>query len=195
VTPLSCAVPAPAEGVVHACEEELVSPAAEDGAHVVLGEPECRELLAGATLGRLAFTDGALPVVVPVPYALHDEHVVLATRRGSAMAAAVRRAVVAFVVDSFGEAGQDGWAVTAVGPSRLVTRPSEVTALDRLQRMWRVPIADRCYVAVRPDLLSGWRTAPPEVTPFHSGPFHSGPFRSPPWAVRPPGDSAGPRRA
>jgi uncharacterized protein len=172
-----------------------VSHAAEDGAHIVLGVPECRELLARATLGRLAFTDGALPVVVPVPYALHDEHVVVATRRGSAMAAAVRRAVVAFVVDSFSDASEIGWAVTAVGPSRLVTRPSEVTALDRLHRSWRVPIADRCYVAVRPDLLRGWRTAPPEVAPFHSGPFHPEPSASAPWDVRLPEGSAGPRRA
>jgi uncharacterized protein len=164
-----------------------VSDAARNGTHVPIREPECRELLAGATLGRLAFTDGALPVVVPVPFALHAEYVVVATRRGSAMSSAVRGAVVAFVVDSFSGAAQAGWAVTVVGPSRLVTRPSEVTVLDGLRSGWRVPAADRCYVTIRTDLVSGWRTTsmdPASVDPAA--------IRFPPVGPVPPGRPARP---
>jgi uncharacterized protein len=152
---------------IDAREEVLVSDAAPDGTYVPLGEPQCRALLARATLGRLAFTEGALPVVVPVPFALHDGHVVVATRHGSSMASAVRRAVVAFEVDSFSGAGQAGWAVTVVGPSRLVNRPSEARALDGVRRCWQVPAAARCYVAVRTDLVSGWRTTPASPSTVH----------------------------
>jgi hypothetical protein len=46
-----------------------------------------------------------------------------------------------------------------------VNRPSEVTALDGVHRCWQVPVAVRCYVAVRTDLISGWRTAPVAAPP------------------------------
>ena len=130
----------------------------QNGTHTAIPEAECRALLAAGTVGRLAFTDGALPAVVPTPYVLHDGQVVVATRRGSAMASAVRKSVVAFEVDSFGDGAPGGWAVTVVGPSRLVTRPSEVAELDRLHGGSHLPMAGRCYVAVRTDLVSGWRT-------------------------------------
>ena len=50
-------------------------------------------LLAASRIGRVAFTDAALPAVQPVAYHLDDEEVIFRTRNGSKLAAATRHAM------------------------------------------------------------------------------------------------------
>ena len=90
---------------------------------VVLDEAECRRLLARAVIGRLAYTEGALPAIQPVHFTVHDGQVVIPTRVGSKVAAASMGAVVAFEVDEYDAASRTGWNVTVVGPSAVVTAP------------------------------------------------------------------------
>lgn len=101
---------------------------------------ECMRLLATATLGRLGYTQAALPAVQPVSYAVADGAVVMPAVPGSAAVAAVRGAIVVLTVDSFGADPADGWAVTVVGPARVV---------------------DGC-VLLLPGLVTGWRRTPPD---------------------------------
>jgi uncharacterized protein len=125
---------------------------------------ECLSLLSASHVGRLAFTDRALPAVVPVPYVVHDGHVVVPVRSGTSVVAAVHRAVVAFQVDSYrGGPGTD-WSVTVVGPSRVVAPGNPGTP----PTPWAggQGAADCCYVLVRMDLIDGWRT---EVPPVETG--------------------------
>jgi hypothetical protein len=126
----------------------------------ILDEAECRRLLASAVLGRLAYTEGALPAIQPVHFAVAGDQVIIPTRVGSKVAAASRGAVVAFEVDDYDASGRTGWNVTVIGPSRLVRDPDEVRVLDRLgARAWAPP--DRpCYVAVRIAILRGRRLVP-----------------------------------
>jgi nitroimidazol reductase NimA-like FMN-containing flavoprotein (pyridoxamine 5'-phosphate oxidase superfamily) len=65
----------------------------DDGLPVALDDAECRRLLATVAVGRLGFTDGALPAILPVPFAVHEGHVVIPARAGSSVVAAVRGAV------------------------------------------------------------------------------------------------------
>jgi nitroimidazol reductase NimA-like FMN-containing flavoprotein (pyridoxamine 5'-phosphate oxidase superfamily) len=126
-----------------------------------LNEEECRELLGTAVIGRLAFTEGALPAVQPVHFSLLGNHVVIPTRPGSKVAAATANTVVAFEADDFDPQTRTGWSVTTVGPSRLLTDPGEIDALEALGlRPW-APTPHRCYITVRTSIWHGRRLATP----------------------------------
>src|SRR5215212_11451785 len=94
-----------------------------------LDEEECRTLLGTAVIGRIAFTDGALPAIQPVHFTLLAGHVYIPTRPGSKVAAATANSVVAFEADAFDAETRLGWSVTTVGPSRVVTHPDDIAAL------------------------------------------------------------------
>jgi hypothetical protein len=74
--------------------------------------------------------------------------------------AALRGSVVAFEVDAFSGEEHLGWSVTVVGPSRVISTPDDVQRLDELGLNTRPRTADRCYIAVRIDLVKGWRMIP-----------------------------------
>ena len=76
---------------------------------------ECFRLLASGRIGRVVFTDAALPAVQPVAYFLDDEEVVFRTRNGSKLAAATRHAIVGFEVDEFDLQARTGWSVLGIG--------------------------------------------------------------------------------
>lgn len=126
----------------------------------LLDGAECRRLLNASTVGRLGFTADALPAIVPVPFAVHDELVVVPAHRDSAVVRAMRGAVVAFQVDAYAGESRTGWSVTAVGPSRAVSDPADVAALDAVRDQSWPGGPDRCYLAVTIALLTGWRLSP-----------------------------------
>lgn len=129
-----------------------------DDAVEVLREAECRRLLATAAVARIGFTEGALPAVLPVPYALHEDRVVIPLARDSSLVRALRGAVVALLVDSFSGDLCAGWGVTLVGPTHVIGGPEQVAALDGLRLFTGPPPPGHCYVSVRPSLVHGWRT-------------------------------------
>jgi uncharacterized protein len=139
----------------------------DDGLPIFLDDAECRRLLATVALGRLGFTDGALPAILPVPFAVYEGHVVIPAREGSPVVAAVRGAVVALEVDRFDHVTETGWSVTVVGPSRVVSDPEEVrTVRGRgLPDRWLGP--GRCLIRVHVGLVRGWYVParPAEPTP------------------------------
>jgi len=112
------------------------SPAADDAGEVntdvvewdrhgleVLSRSECLRLLATTPVGRVALSIGALPVVLPVNFALDGESVVFRTGPGSKLEAATRQAVVAFQADHVDLADETGWSVLLTGVARPSTTP------------------------------------------------------------------------
>ena len=142
----------------------------EDRLVEVLAVAECRQLLGTAGIGRLGFTDGALPAILPVPFAVRDGQVVIPARRGSAVVSAVRGAVVAFEVDSFDAETRTGWSVTVIGPTRLLSPPQDVDLLEELRSAPRPPAPDRCYITVQLGLLRGWRMSETAAVSMPAGP-------------------------
>jgi nitroimidazol reductase NimA-like FMN-containing flavoprotein (pyridoxamine 5'-phosphate oxidase superfamily) len=123
----------------------------------VLDGPECHRLLAGGVIGRLAYTEGALPAIQPVNFTLCGDRIVIPTQVGSKVAAASRGAVVAFEIDEFDDASRTGWNVTVIGPSRVVMQPEEVAELDRLgARPW-APADVPCYIVIDTAIVRGRR--------------------------------------
>ena len=130
----------------------------------VLDDAQCRRLLAGAVIGRLAYTEGALPAIQPVHFTMSGDRIVIPTRAGSKVAAASRGAVVAFEVDDFDAASRTGWNVTVVGPSHVITEPAEVAELDTLGAHPWAPADMTCYIVVESTLVRGRRIAAGPVT-------------------------------
>ena len=93
------------------------------GELVELTRSECLRLLAGDVIGRVVFTDSALPTVQPVNYVLDDEEIIFRTANGSKLAAATRNAVVAFQLDHFDTTTRSGWSVLGVGEAYEVVDP------------------------------------------------------------------------
>ncbi|HEX4817516.1 MAG TPA: pyridoxamine 5'-phosphate oxidase family protein [Nonomuraea sp.] len=130
----------------------------------VLSEQECLALLSTAPIGRIVFTDRALPAVQPVNFRLDGRYVVIRTSTGSKLAAATRNAVVAFEADEFDARTRTGWSVTAVGHAREVTDPAERARLSALPLTTWAPGARDHYIVVEAEQISGRRvlaSAPP----------------------------------
>jgi hypothetical protein len=96
-----------------------------------LAEPDRRRLLGAAVHGRVAFTEGALPMILPATDTVRGDEVI-ASLVGIEVDRAIRGAVVAFEVDSYDPRSQEGWCVSVIGPSRPVTEPGLLAELDAL---------------------------------------------------------------
>ena len=140
----------------------------EDRLFEILDQDTCRQRLDASGTGRLGFTDGALPVILPVPFALQDGDVMIPAHRDSPVLKALRGAVVAFEVDSYDAATRTGWSVTVVGPTRVVSHAAEVAALQ-LRFSTHPPTTDRCYIAVLLGLLRGWQLSECPTVPGSAG--------------------------
>jgi uncharacterized protein len=129
----------------------------DTGGLEILDPEECRALLAKAPLGRIVFTQRALPAVQPVNFTVDDGDVVIRTGEGSKLAAATRNAIVAFEVDDFDVDSRTGWSVVVVGPARVVSDPEETARLKELPlRPW-APGQRENFIRIRPTLISGRR--------------------------------------
>jgi nitroimidazol reductase NimA-like FMN-containing flavoprotein (pyridoxamine 5'-phosphate oxidase superfamily) len=129
----------------------------------VLSREECLRLLSSTPIGRIVFTDRALPAVQPVTFRLDGEKVVIRTAAGSKLAAATRHAVVAFEVDEFDPEARTGWSVTAVGHAREVSDPQEVERLSELPLTAWAPGARDHYIVVDVEQVTGR-----QIRPAHS---------------------------
>jgi nitroimidazol reductase NimA-like FMN-containing flavoprotein (pyridoxamine 5'-phosphate oxidase superfamily) len=124
---------------------------------VELDKAECLRLLAGSEIGRVVFSDAALPAAQPVTYLLDDEEIVFCTGGGSKLAAATRNAVVAFQVDEIDTSTRTGWAVLGVGEAYEVTVPERLAELaERMPAPW-APNRTAHTIAIPLQRLTGRR--------------------------------------
>lgn len=100
----------------------------------VLTRDESLALLPTVPVGRLVFTERALPAVVPVNFLVDRGGIVLRTGATSSLATAVRGSVVAFEVDQIDPVARQGWSVVVTG------RASEVRDALDLDRLSELPL-------------------------------------------------------
>jgi uncharacterized protein len=130
----------------------------------ILTEQECRELLGRVPLGRIVYTDRALPAIQPVNFVMAGGEVVILTSAGSKLAAAARNAVVAFEIDEFDHDIRAGWSVVIIGHARVIAEDGELTRMRTLPlRPW-APDEPVHYIAITPELMSGRRLPTNEET-------------------------------
>lgn len=122
-----------------------------------LARADALSLLATAPFGRLVFTEGALPAVLAVSFALDADRIVVRTREGGVISSTVPGQVVAFQADDLDPVRRCGWSVTVVGRATRVEDP-----LER-ERLARLPLAPwtsgerRAFVTVDVGLVTGRR--------------------------------------
>ena len=120
-----------------------------------LSRDECLHLMASVPVGRIVYTQRALPAVELVNFALDHGDIVIRTDRGGKLAAAARGAVVAFETDSLDPAHQAGWSVTVIGKSQEVTDPDDIARLQRMSlRSWAPGIREH-FIRISPEIVNG----------------------------------------
>ena len=122
----------------------------------VLSDDECLKLLASARLGRIALTNRALPIILPVAFATMDRDLLFRVGQGAISKAADMGQIVCFEADWSDHGLAAAWSVTAIG--RLFTL-RDPTDLERARQLDLVPWTEDCetFVGLTPQLLSGRR--------------------------------------
>jgi nitroimidazol reductase NimA-like FMN-containing flavoprotein (pyridoxamine 5'-phosphate oxidase superfamily) len=92
----------------------------------VLDRQQCLELLGSVRVGRLVFTEEALPAVQPVNFRLYQGQIVIRVAGGAKLRAATGGAVVAFQADQLDPDLREGWSVTVVGRAQLILDTDEL---------------------------------------------------------------------
>ena len=135
----------------------------------ILSRGECLELLGHAHIGRVALSVGALPVILPVNFAMMAGDVVVRSGPGTKMDAALDHTVVAFEVDAFSALDHTGRSVLVQGLASEIVHPAELSRASQLPlRPWTGDGMSR-YIRIRTQQISGRRlihqVAPVAVTP------------------------------
>ncbi|WP_298180272.1 pyridoxamine 5'-phosphate oxidase family protein [Saccharomonospora sp.] len=121
-----------------------------------LTEAECLDLLRTEPIGRLVFTENALPAIRPMHFVLDGRDVLVRTVEDS-WARRVVDTVVAFEVDRIDDASHTGWSVVLLGTVTAVTDiDTLVQVTDFRNRPWVPSHRDR-YLRIRPGQLTGRR--------------------------------------
>ncbi|MGZ4649669.1 MAG: pyridoxamine 5'-phosphate oxidase family protein [Kineosporiaceae bacterium] len=121
---------------------------------------ESLRLLRGARVGRVVYTEAALPAVTPVNFAMDGRAVVFRTAAGSALARAVDDAVVAFQVDDIRHEPGAWWSVVILGVARVCTDVAEVLRAEHTGVMSWAEGDRSCYVRIVPSRITGRRLVP-----------------------------------
>ncbi|MGH9029220.1 MAG: pyridoxamine 5'-phosphate oxidase family protein [Acidimicrobiales bacterium] len=129
----------------------------------------CLEKLETASVGRLGVSMDALPVVLPVNFALDGNSIVIRTTPGTKLSAAINQAVVAFEVDDYDAETARGWSVLVQGTAREITT---TWGLERARSLPLRPVtpdgaSDR-FVEVEMEIVTGRHIEPApdgEVSP------------------------------
>jgi hypothetical protein len=115
----------------------------------------CRRLLASVPVGRLGYTEAALPRILPVHFTVRGDDIVIGSLNGSKVRSAMRGDVVVFEADSYDPVTHEGWCVNVIGVSRILADRDDVVALDALAFTPWAPHQDRHYFAVGMDAIQG----------------------------------------
>ncbi|MFI6584431.1 pyridoxamine 5'-phosphate oxidase family protein [Embleya sp. NPDC050493] len=120
-----------------------------------LGRHEALELMASAGVGRVVVSEGALPAVHLVAFALDRECVVFRAPTDSPLAKAALDTVVAFQADRIDRAAQTGWTSTVTGHASRVRDASAVAHLDRLLPEIDGDGAETVWIRVTTEFVTG----------------------------------------
>lgn len=122
-----------------------------------LSRNECLRLLGQVPVGRIVFTRQALPAVELVNFAMDNGDIVIRTGSGGRLAAATRRAVVAFEAGSVDMVTRAGWSVTIVGHSRAVIDGAEFSRLELAGLEPWAPGERDHFIRIAPTIVNGQR--------------------------------------
>ncbi|URM92305.1 pyridoxamine 5'-phosphate oxidase family protein [Streptomyces sp. MRC013] len=126
------------------------------------GRAEALRLLGTVSLGRIVFTQQALPAVRPVNHLIDGEDVIVQLHDGATLASLVTPAntagvVVAYEADAIDPETHTGWSVMVTGYAHRVTDERELARFTARLRPWTEHPAVNAALRIRPDLVTGLR--------------------------------------
>jgi hypothetical protein len=121
-----------------------------------LSRDECLHLLARSSLGRVAFTERALPAIRPLNYSLVGIHLVLRADPDG-LGRRLDGQIVAFEVDQIDSADGTGWSVVVTGAARLLHRPGELMRNDAMSPVTLGGLGHDAQVCIVPGEITGRR--------------------------------------
>ncbi|GAA2148551.1 pyridoxamine 5'-phosphate oxidase family protein [Kitasatospora kazusensis] len=121
-----------------------------------LSEADCLRLLGTVPVGRVVYTEHALPAVLPVAFEVGpDGRLVLALRAGGTVVRALDGTVAAFQADRLDPATRTGWSVLVHGRAEVVRDPAlHEHLLLTGPRPW-IDGERQVFVLLTPELVSG----------------------------------------
>ncbi|WP_099040196.1 pyridoxamine 5'-phosphate oxidase family protein [Mycobacterium neglectum] len=132
----------------------------------VLNRRQCLDLLQEVRVGRLVFTEGALPAVQPVNFRLWRDDVVIRVAGGAKLAAAAENLVVAFEADELDPDLRTGWSVTVVGHAQPITDIDELVEIGgTFLQPWVDGRRDH-FVRIRTERITGRRFREPGLPQY-----------------------------
>jgi len=120
-----------------------------------LDRDACFRLLRTVSIGRMAFTDRALPVIHPVNFIVDDGEVVIRTSGGGKLASAVDGAMVAFEADNVDTATRSGWSVVVLGHASLILNINRLVALVGADSRPWVPGRSDHVIRIKAERVTG----------------------------------------
>ena len=123
---------------------------------------EAMSLLAGASLGRIVFTDQAMPTVRPVSHIVEAGDLIVRNDHDIAIiarSAPGQRTVVAYQADDIDPITHLGWSVVVTGTARLICDPVDIARYERVLRPWAAAGAGQ-FIRVHARIVTGYRLVP-----------------------------------
>jgi uncharacterized protein len=125
---------------------------------MILGEAECADLLGTASLGRIALTNHALPIILPVAFVCDGRNLLFNVGPGLLWRAAEAGQIVCFQTDSGAEDLLNSWSVSAIGQLSVVASGiADSAAAQPNVTAWSTEISG--LVRLTPQIFSGRRRA------------------------------------
>ena len=132
-----------------------------------LDRGEALRLLGSVSLGRIVFTQRAMPAVRPVNHILDSTGIIIRSHSGAAIiseADTARGAVVAYEADNINPNYLLGWSVVVTGIARLVRDPAELARYREALLPWVDREMDQ-VIRIQPEVITGFRLDTQQAAP------------------------------
>lgn len=120
-----------------------------------LDEGQCAELLATASLGRLALNVHDVLDIFPVNFAMDEGRILFRTSEGTKLAELTIHPDVVFEVDEVGD--EEAWSVVVRGSARTIEREDDAIRAERVAAASTLPSIKTRIVEIVPRSMSGRR--------------------------------------
>ena len=111
------------------------------------------------SLGRIVFTQHALPAIRPVNHLVDDQVTIVRSHLGAAIVARAGDGdgtVVCYEADELDPVRHTGWSVIATGMARLVRDPGVIARYEQMLEPWVDGQMDY-VIAIKPQIITGLR--------------------------------------
>ncbi len=130
---------------------------------VELSHTEALRLLGTVQLGRVAFSEQALPAIRPVNHLVEGGDLIVRTHGGAALLGrALLSEVVAYEADEIDATTRTGWSVVVTGTATRVEDPDALARYHRLLMPW-LDAESGQVIRIRPVIVTGYRVVGAEL--------------------------------